>query len=273
MTEGTCHMVNIATLSGQVHLYVVHKVDEAEVRNMLEYHHDVEEGDVQGDVEGDVSKGVQSENEEHGGEVDEGVQVQNEDDGGEVHEAVQNEIEEHGGELDGGVQVENEVDGCEVHGGVEVENVDDGGQVHEVVQSQNEEHRGEVDGGVEVENAHEGDVDKDDVSSCSESTGDSFIEYDLLDVSIHNYEDEDDSWDSDGHSSVDFGGVSGHNTHAADRDLSDTDWPSESLNNVEYNDYSRDDRDSYGHFGIFSMPKSMEASMLPLSHYYEVPQY
>jgi len=31
-------MVNIATLNGQVHLYVVHRVDEPQVVNMLEYH-------------------------------------------------------------------------------------------------------------------------------------------------------------------------------------------------------------------------------------------
>jgi len=59
--------VNIATLNGQVHLYVVHKVDEAEVVNLLEYHPVVEEGDVR--------EGVQVQNEDDGGEVDEGVQV------------------------------------------------------------------------------------------------------------------------------------------------------------------------------------------------------
>jgi len=52
---------------------------------------------------------------------------------------------------------------------------------------------------------------------------DSFIEEGLLDVSIHTDEDEDDSWDGDGRGSVDFGGVSGHNNHAADRGLSNTD--------------------------------------------------
>jgi len=76
--RGACHMVNIVTLNGQVHLYVVHTVDEVEVVNMLEYHHDVEKGDVQGDV----SEGVQSQNDEDGGEVDGGVQVENEDDEG-----------------------------------------------------------------------------------------------------------------------------------------------------------------------------------------------
>jgi len=36
--RGACHMVNIVTLNGQVHLYVVHRVDEPQVVNMLEYH-------------------------------------------------------------------------------------------------------------------------------------------------------------------------------------------------------------------------------------------
>ena len=35
--RGACHMVNIATLNGQVHLYVVHRVDKPRVVNMLEY--------------------------------------------------------------------------------------------------------------------------------------------------------------------------------------------------------------------------------------------
>jgi len=262
-------MVNIATLNGQVHLYVVHKVDEAEVVNMLEYHLDVEEVDVQGDAEGDVSKGVQSENEERGGEVDGVYKFKMRMMEVRFMRLYKMKLKNMEVSLMGVYKLKMRLMD-EVHGGVEVENMDDGGQVHEAVQSQNEEHRGEVDKGVEVENAHEGDVNKDDVSSCSESIGDSFIEEDLLNVSIHNYEDEDDSWDDDGHGSVDYGGVSGHNTYAADKDLSDTDWASESLNNVEYNDYSRD---SYGHSRIFSMPKSMEASMLPLSHYYEVSQY
>jgi len=98
--RGACHMVNIATLNGQVHLYVVHTMDEAGVVNMLEYHPDVEESDVQGDVEGnpkgDVSEGVQSQNDEDGCEVHGGVQVQSEDDGGQVHEGVQSENEEDG---------------------------------------------------------------------------------------------------------------------------------------------------------------------------------
>jgi len=264
--RGACHMVNIVILNGQVHLYVVHKVDEAEVVNLLEYHPVVEEGDVHshsgGNPKGDVRVGVQVQNEDDGEEVDEGVQVQSEEDGDKVHGAVHTTNEEHGGEVDVLVEIVIEEHGCEVDGAVEIE-IDEG------VQNEEDKDGGEVDGRVEVENeedgcrvhvenANEEDVDKDDVSSCSDSKGDSFIEEDLLDVSIHTYEDEDDSWDGDGRGSVDFGGVSGQNNHAGDRGLSDTDWASESLNSVEYSDCSGDDRDSYGNFGIFSMPKSME---------------
>ena len=133
----------------------------------------------------------------------------------------------------------------------------------------------ENDGGVQNEEDKDGgeeDVDKDDVSSCSDSIGDSFVEEDLLDVSIHTYEDQDDSWDGDGRGSVNFGGVSGgvsgQNNHAADRGLSDIDWASESLNSVEYSDCSGDDRDSYGNFGIFSMPKSMEGYKWEVGTYF-----
>jgi len=41
-------MVNIATLNGHVHLYVVHTMDEVDVVNMLEYHPDVKEGELGG---------------------------------------------------------------------------------------------------------------------------------------------------------------------------------------------------------------------------------
>jgi len=34
--RGACHMVNIATLNGQVHLYVVHFVCEPQVVHMIE---------------------------------------------------------------------------------------------------------------------------------------------------------------------------------------------------------------------------------------------
>jgi len=104
--RGACHMVNIATLNGQVHLYVVHKVDEAEVVNLLEYHPVVEEGDVR--------EGLQVQNEDDGGEVDEGVQVQSEEDGGQVDVLVEIVIEEHGGEVDVPVEIVIEEHGGEV---------------------------------------------------------------------------------------------------------------------------------------------------------------
>jgi len=36
--QGAWHMVNIAILNGQVHLYVVHTMDKPQVVNMLEYY-------------------------------------------------------------------------------------------------------------------------------------------------------------------------------------------------------------------------------------------
>ena len=35
--KGACHMVNIAILNGQVHLFVVHMVSEPQIVHMLEY--------------------------------------------------------------------------------------------------------------------------------------------------------------------------------------------------------------------------------------------
>ncbi|XP_047162250.1 uncharacterized protein LOC124832159 [Vigna umbellata] len=42
------------------------------------------------------------------------------------------------------------------------------------------------------------------------------------------------------------------------RGLSDSDWESESLNSVLESENTDDDRDGYGDFGVFSIPKSME---------------
>jgi len=146
--RGACHMVNIATLNGQVHMYVVHKVDEAEVVNLLQYHPVVEEGDVR--------EGVQVQNEDDGGEVDVGVQVQSEEDEGQVDVPVEIVIEEHGGEVDVPVEIVIEEHGGEVDVQVEVEN--DGG-----VQNEEDKDGGEVDGQVEVENDRgvQNEVDKD----------------------------------------------------------------------------------------------------------------
>ena len=51
--RGACHMVNIATLNGQVHLYVVHFVCEPVVVHMIEGGTETEVG-VDGAVEGEV---------------------------------------------------------------------------------------------------------------------------------------------------------------------------------------------------------------------------
>ena len=40
--------------------------------------------------------------------------------------------------------------------------------------------------------------------------------------------------------------------------MSNTEWEFEALDSCEYSDTTNDDTNMYGHFGIFSMPKSME---------------
>ena len=94
-----------------------------------------------------------------------------------------------------------------VHGSVQVQN-EEGQNEEDRGQAESQVHAGEDKGGEETKSSHEGDVDNDDVSSCNESIRDSFIEEDLVDVSIHNDDDEDDSWEGNGHGSVPFGGVS-----------------------------------------------------------------
>jgi len=74
--RGACHMVNIATLNGQVHLYVVHRVDEPQVVNMLEYHPIEDEAEVNVQLEGDNEAAIEVDVGMHNGsevEVDMGV--------------------------------------------------------------------------------------------------------------------------------------------------------------------------------------------------------
>ncbi|XP_022633170.1 sodium/potassium/calcium exchanger 1-like isoform X1 [Vigna radiata var. radiata] len=56
--KGACHVVNIAIMNGQAHLFVVHMVSQPDYIHMLEYHSQPELGEVQGvQVEGGEVEG------------------------------------------------------------------------------------------------------------------------------------------------------------------------------------------------------------------------
>jgi len=295
--RGACHMVNIATLNYQVHLYVVHRVDEPQVVNMLEYH-PIEDGaevnvqngsEVQVDVR--VSEGPAEEDvgvNEGPVEVDVGVNegpnfedVMGSEGPAEVDVGVnEGRAEEDVRVSEGPVEVNVGVNEgpaeedvrvsegpAEVNVGVNKGPVEEDVRVSEgpaEVDVEVNEDPTEVDVEVEAEfeeSVHEPDGNDFDVSSWDESVGDSFNEEELVDVSIHNEDDplEDDQVEREvGIDEVDFSVPTAPRSNVEDRGLSDTDWESDSCNSVEYSDSSNTDRDTFGRLGIFSMPKSMQ---------------
>jgi len=264
--RGACHMVNIATLNGQVHFYVVHRVDEPQVVNMLEYHLIEDGAEVNVQFEGDNEVVIEVDVGMHNGsevqvdmgmsegpaEVDMGVNE------GPTEEDVR--VSEGPGEVDVGVNESPTEGNVRVSKGPVEEDV----RVSEgPVEVDVEVNEGPTEVNLEVEakfekSVHELDFD---VSSWDESVGDSFNEEELVDVSIHNEDDplEDDQVEGEvGIDEVDFSVPTAPRSNVEDRGLLDTDWESDSLNSVEYSDLSNTDKDTFGRFGIFSMPKSMQ---------------
>ena len=237
---GAMDMVHIGKRWGQIHLFVVHTISKVEIVEMLEYltkYQENCEGEGQGkggvtvEVEGEVDDGVTAEVE---GEVDDGVTAKVE---GGVEGGVAAEVEgvvearvvvEVEGEVaivvEGEGQVQSQVEGeCGVQGVSQVEVVED---VH-----------GNMEGSVEVE-VHDEDHDDDVRVPCGSASrkrkkGKANVGFDR---EVMDEEDEEVSHDDSGW----FGG----------------EWESEELDSVCDSD-SEDDRQSYGHFPTFSMPKIM----------------
>ena len=302
LRDDTCasHMVNIATLNGQVHLYIVHFVCEPIVVHMIKGGSEAELG-VDGAVEGEVDVETEADEEPavvDGVEVEVGVDVvgQGEGDGhmkavvDEEHvviggvevEVVVGRADKGEGDVEVEVQADEEV---VVMGGVEVEVEVDSASEGEMEGESDEEPvvmagAGADEGEMEVKAAEQPDMDveveadeEDDmegeetyyegdddyeVRSWTDSKEEVMGEDELYDVRIETEELEDDLYD------VIIEGTSGSSRtnpkgkNVFDRGLSDSEWESETLDSCENSDASDDDRDKYGNFGIFPMPKSME---------------
>ncbi|QCD93338.1 hypothetical protein DEO72_LG5g1411 [Vigna unguiculata] len=194
--RGACHMVNIATLNGQVHLYVVHRVDEPQVVNMLEYH-PIEVG---ADVNVQNGSEVHVDVEVNDGPVEEVVGVSEGPAGEDVR------VSEGTAEVDVGVnegQVEVDVEGVEgpgeqdvrvSEGTIEVDVEVNEGPVEVDVEVNEGPVEVDVEGvegpaeqdvrvseGPVEENVNEPDGNDFDVSSWDESLEDSFNEEELVD--------------------------------------------------------------------------------------------
>ncbi|WVY90842.1 hypothetical protein V8G54_036356 [Vigna mungo] len=239
--KGFMHMLNIARLNDEVHLYVVHNMVETQIIEFIDWAGG-EEGygvDVEVHTEGDAQEGGEVQVE--GGEVQvEDVEVQVE--GGEV------QVED----------VEVQVEAAEVHvedvevqvEDADVDEVEDGevhGEVHHVQEP-------EIDD-FEVEDSEGEEVHENESEAESE-------EEDLLDVNVHcdigyskgNVREEHSNPLLESSESTD----NENNMHDV-RGLSDNEWLLEELiSDVEDSEGEEDRGSSKTKFPTFSMPRSFD---------------
>ncbi|XP_022640476.1 uncharacterized protein LOC111242260 [Vigna radiata var. radiata] len=261
--KGAMHMITLARLNGEVHFFVEHIVSEPEVIHMLEYvnentaggesqcevpanegergHHVVEdeiqcEGKVTNDVNDDGNEVVEGEIECEGAVNDDVNDV--------VNDVVEGEIECEGSANDDLNDVGNDV----VEGEIECEGAanddinDCEGVANDVANdvveddvdgnAANDFMEGLVDVHVECDIEEEVGDEVGNVQVDVQSDGPSWAEMSDTDV--------DDSINSDKH-----------------RGLSDDDWESEELDSGMESDCEDDEKEGYGKFVTFSMPKTM----------------
>ncbi|WVZ26613.1 hypothetical protein V8G54_005157 [Vigna mungo] len=236
------HVVNLARLNGEAHVFVTHLVDEAEVIHMvIGVDDDEEQVEVETVMEEEVY-GV----EEVGGVLEEL--------GGEEEEmAVMEEVEVEAVMEEEGHRVEQAQ--TRVDGEVEVEKV--GGHGEDEGAEQNE-----VEPDVEIRSWN---------SSSESGSGDGNTDWmeGLVDVNVGCDMDDDIHADLEGNVEVevkklsfecnDSDSISNVNVEGGNnRGLSDVEWESEELISGAESDEDHTDVEGYGHFPTFVMPKNMK---------------
>ncbi|WVZ21463.1 hypothetical protein V8G54_008785 [Vigna mungo] len=211
------HMVNLARLNGQMHVFVIHPVSEPEVIHML--------GDVDGEQE---EMGEQQEM----GDVD-GEQKEM----GDVH-----------GELEVEAVMEEEVRGLEEVGGVleEMGDVDGQVEVEEVGGDGEDEEVNEVQADVEIRSWN---------SSFDNGSGDGNNLEGNVEVEVEKVNIDDCSGPCSTVSSENLFDVNVEGGN--DRGLSEDEWESEELISGGDSDKEDTDVEGYGSFATFVLPKNM----------------
>ncbi|XP_052729458.1 uncharacterized protein LOC128195547 [Vigna angularis] len=314
--KGACHLINIAMLNGEAHLYVAHRVCEPEYLLQLEYFSEPQinrpsgEGQVErecGDLQVDRPSGegeVQRESTEKQVEIEVGE--------ADVEAVGETEVETVAPEVEPESEVEPEMIEVEVDVVADVEamvevqteamidvqpevepesevalemievEVDVVADVEDVVELQSElvedvgvEAQVEVQhDGVEAQVEAESDSNAEgnmavgvnvdgqsDVEGQAEEEGEvegNGVEADEYDVRSWNGSEEDVLIDHGDEVGFDIFEATNEVEFGGPRGLSDSDWESESLNSVVESDNTDDDKDGYGDFGVFSIPKTME---------------
>ncbi|WVY91330.1 hypothetical protein V8G54_036844 [Vigna mungo] len=237
--KGACHLVNIALLNGEAHVYVIHSVCEPQYLVELEYFPEPQIERHSGQLEVQIECGKKQ------------VEIKEED---VVMADIESEVvPDVEAEVKGHAEVEANGD-RDIHVGVNVEaEVRAVGDVHGEVQ-------GEVEAKAEPEVVTVGDVEgqvETEAEPEVEAVGDEEVEGEVQDdVQVDEYDDE----LTDHGDEVEFDIFEGTNQVqiGGPRGLSESDWESDTLNSVVESDNRDDDKDGYEDFGIFSKPKSMK---------------
>ncbi|WVY90300.1 hypothetical protein V8G54_035814 [Vigna mungo] len=261
------HVVNLARLNGEAHVFVIHLVSEAEVIHMVM---GVDDDEEQVEVETVMEEDV------HGVE-----QV------GGVLEEVGGEEQEMGEQVQVEVVMEEEVHGVEQVGGVLKDQVCEEQEMVEEVQVQAVMEEEVVDGEVQVEkvgghgedegakqNEVQADVEIGSWNSSSErGSGDGNTDWleGLVDVNVGCDMDDDIHANLEGNVEVEVqslsnecsGPCSSDSDSISDvnvedennRGLSDDDWESEELISGAESDEEHTDVEGYGSFATFVLPK------------------
>ncbi|KOM37459.1 hypothetical protein LR48_Vigan03g084100 [Vigna angularis] len=293
--KGACHVVNIAMLNGQGHVYVIHKVCEPEYILELELGVEMEVGQPEVQAVGNVQPEVEATVQVEGvveveveavagvdvlveGEVEVEVEAVADVDvlvEGEVEVEVEAVVDVDvlvQGEVEVEVQAVADVDGViEDYVEVEIEAVTEvHGAVEDYVQVEVQavaDVDGVIEGEVEVE--AEGvayvephvQVEVEGVTKVEgngvDGQGEGDVNVDEYDVRSWTGSEEDVFTDDGDEVECDIFEASNQIELGGPRGLSESDWESESLNSVVESDNTNDDdRDGYGDFSTFSMPKS-----------------
>ncbi|KOM28236.1 hypothetical protein LR48_Vigan511s005900 [Vigna angularis] len=259
--KGVCHLVNIAMLNGEAHLYVIHMVCEPKYVHMLEYftEPEIERECAEKQVEIEVGEPqIELHLEEEDVvvvdvefEVVAEVEAEVEGDGflAQGQAKPQAEVEANGeADIDVGVNVERQVEAeLEAEAEVEAKVVGDGFEAHCQEEAQPEVEangEGDMDVGVNLEGQAnvEGHIEVEVKGDGVEAQG----QADEYDVRSWNGSEEDGLTDHGDEVEFDIFEASNQVEIGGPRGLSESDWESDTLTSVVGSDNTDDDRDGEG---------------------------
>ncbi|WVZ23789.1 hypothetical protein V8G54_002333 [Vigna mungo] len=287
---GAMHMVNLAQLNGQVHLYVVHTVSEAEVIHMIEYNVD-EGGDEVAPQVNEYGEGAQIVE-----GMDDGLRQQVEvvvgedhmtkafENAGERTEAQEGQVDGDNIDVEGGhveriedleVQVEEvEVEEADAEE-VVVEEASEV-QVEEVVVEEvvvEEAAKVQVKDVVAEEVVVEGEGEGNRLDGEGDRLDGEAYTIEVEDLEVKDLEDSDDGLvdinvqcdvpDNDTEMEVEVEPfLPGSESDSEEDEVDDSswfndEWEFEDLTSPDISDEESEDEEGYGHFSTFTMPKKM----------------